>query len=56
MQRHRIARGIAMLCVGAALGSIPARAHEDRDATLERLDAAIAATPGDLSCGAVAPC
>ncbi len=36
-----------MLCVGAALGSIPARAHEDRDATLARLDAAIAATPGD---------
>ena len=47
MQQRRIYRGIAVLCVGTALGSIPARAHEDREATLTRLDATIAATPGD---------
>ncbi len=47
MLPRRIFFGLAMLCIGAALGSLPARAHEDRDATLARLDEAIAATPRD---------
>ena len=46
MLRHRILLGLAWLCIGAAL-PLSARAHEDRDATLARLDQAIVATPGD---------
>ncbi len=47
MLQHRIYRGLALILICVALGSVPVHAHEDRDATLMRLDEAIAATPSD---------
>ena len=47
MLQHQIYRGLALILICVALGSVPAHAHEDRDATLMRLDDAIAATPSD---------
>ena len=43
---------LALLWIAAALAAAPARAHEDGDATLARIDAAIAAragTSGDVA-------
>ena len=47
MLHHRTYRGLAPILICVALGSVPVHAHEDRDATLTRLDDAIAATPSD---------
>lgn len=47
MLQHRICRGLASLLICMAFGSVPVQAHEDRDATLLRIDDAIAATPDD---------
>jgi hypothetical protein len=44
---HRIYLALAPLLVCVVLGSVPAHAHEDRDATLTRLDEAIATAPDD---------
>ena len=47
MLQHPICRGLASILICMAVGSVPVHAHEDRDATLFRIDDAIAATPDD---------
>ena len=47
MRLHRFARSLAVLLSGATLASGAVRAHEDRDDTLARLEAAIAERPDD---------